>query len=64
MGIEVTSGNLLAIFILALAGFGIHLLGVLFWGIGVIISAPLIGLIFTVAYCVMSGRTIAHGPRA
>jgi hypothetical protein len=54
---EATSGNFLAVFLLALAGFGINLLGVcpgLF--IGLLFTMPLTTLMLAVAYCGMTGQ--------
>jgi hypothetical protein len=60
---ELTGGNLLAIFILGLAMMGINMLGQMACYVGMIFSIPLTALIFTVAYCRMSGQTIASGRR-
>jgi uncharacterized membrane protein len=59
-----TGGNLLAIFILGLAAMGINMLGQMACYVGMIFSVPLTALIFAVAYCRMSGQTIAVGRRA
>lgn len=57
---EITEGNWGAIFVLALAAAGINILGVCALCIGVIFTAPLTMLMFTVAYCRMSGRATAR----
>jgi uncharacterized membrane protein/phage FluMu protein Com len=51
---ELTSGNLLTIFILGLAVMGINMLGQMACYVGMIFSVPLGALIFAVAYCRMS----------
>ncbi|HEY3963995.1 MAG TPA: hypothetical protein VGM05_05515 [Planctomycetaceae bacterium] len=53
---EATSGNYMAVFVLALASFGITLLGLLACGIGLLFSAPLTTLLLAVAYCGMTGQ--------
>jgi predicted RNA-binding Zn-ribbon protein involved in translation (DUF1610 family) len=57
---EITEGNWGSIFVLALAAFGINILGVCALCIGLIFTAPLTMLMFTVAYCRMSGRATAR----
>ncbi|MBT4866016.1 MAG: hypothetical protein HON53_13000 [Planctomycetaceae bacterium] len=57
---EITEGNWGAIFVLALAAFGINLLGICALCIGVLFTAPLTMLMFAVAYCRMSGRATAR----
>jgi uncharacterized membrane protein len=56
---ELTSGNLLAIFILSLAAIGINLLGEMACMVGILFSAPLASLTFAVAYCRMSRQATA-----
>ncbi len=53
---EATSGNYMAVFVLALASFGINLLGLLACGIGLLFSIPLGTLLLAVAYCGMTGQ--------
>lgn len=62
--VELTSGNYGACFIIALATLGINLLGLLAICFGLIFSIPLTVLMFTVAYCLMSGQHVAirQGP--
>jgi hypothetical protein len=56
---ELTTGNLLAIFILGLAMMGINMVGQMACYVGMIFSVPLTALIFAVAYCRMSGQAVA-----
>lgn len=56
---DITSGNLGAVFVLGLAGFGINLLGVLACCVGLIFSIPLSMLVFAVAYVAMTGQRTA-----
>jgi uncharacterized membrane protein len=56
---ELTSGNYGATFLLGLAFFGMVLVGVLALCVGVIFAVPLGSLMFAVAYCLMSGQTVA-----
>jgi hypothetical protein len=56
---ELTSGNYGACFIIALATLGINLLGLLAICVGLLFSIPLTVLMFTVAYCLMSGQHVA-----
>ncbi len=51
-----TANNSLAVLVLALAGIGVYLLGVLACFIGVLAAVPLIRLFFAVAYCGMTGQ--------
>lgn len=53
---EATSGNYMAVFVLALASFGINLLGLLACGVGMLFSIPLGVLLLAVAYCGMTGQ--------
>ena len=53
---EATSGNYLAVFVLALASFGINLVGLLACGVGMLFSIPLGVLLLAVAYCGMTGQ--------
>ena len=52
----VTRGNRMTSFLLALVSFGIAFLGLLMCGIGIIFAAPLITMIWCVAYLMMSGQ--------
>lgn len=54
-----TSGNYMACFVLGLAALGAQIAGLLACCIGVVFSAPFAMLLFAVAYCRMSGQTIA-----
>jgi DNA-directed RNA polymerase subunit RPC12/RpoP len=56
----ITKGNLLSLFVLALAGFGIQLLGLLALCVGFLFTSPLVLLMFAVAYCRMSGQRTAE----
>ncbi len=58
---ELTHGNLLQIFILLLAAFGIYTLGAMACYVGLIFSIPLMAVIFTVAYCRLNGQATAGG---
>jgi Uncharacterised protein family (UPF0259) len=60
---ELTSGNLLAIFVLGLSAFGLQMLGSLACYVGLIFTIPLIVVIFAVAYCAMSGQALADTSR-
>jgi uncharacterized membrane protein len=60
---ELTTGNLLAIFVLGLAVMGINMLGQMACYVGMLFSIPLGALIFTVAYCRMSRQATASGRR-
>ena len=53
---ELTSGNYLAILVLALAAFGINMLGSMACYIGLIFTTPFANLLFAVAYCMMTGQ--------
>jgi uncharacterized membrane protein len=57
---EITSGNLLALFLLGLAGFGIQLLGAMACLVGLIFTTPLVFLIQAVAYVMMSGQATSN----
>lgn len=56
---ELTEGNWGAVFLLELASLGILLLGELACGVGMLFAAPLVMLMFAVAYCRMSGQPTA-----
>jgi hypothetical protein len=55
-GYEIAKGNAGTTFVLALAGFGISLLGLLAFCIGIIFAAPLAQMLWIVAYLMMSGQ--------
>lgn len=55
-GIEVGKINMGASFLLCLAAFGIYLLGFLAICVGLIFAAPLVNMIFSVAYLMMKGE--------
>lgn len=57
---EVTKDNLGALFLLAIAAFGINVLGILALCIGTIFTGPLTTLFFAVAYCKMTGQRTAE----
>lgn len=57
---EITTGNWGSCFILGLAAFGIHLVGSLALGIGIIFTGPFIILMSAVAYCKMTGQKTAR----
>lgn len=56
---ELTSGNYGSCFLLGLALIGLTLLGFLALCVGMIFTIPLAGLMFAVAYCLMSGQAVA-----
>jgi DNA-directed RNA polymerase subunit M/transcription elongation factor TFIIS len=53
---EITAENYMAVFLLALAGIGINLLGMLAICFGLIFTVPFTFLMFGVAYCSMTGQ--------
>ena len=61
---ELSSGNLLAIFVLGLAMLGINMLAQLACYIGMIFTIPFGSLIFAVAYCRMNGQATGGARRA
>lgn len=56
---EITTGNLLALFVLGLAAFGIQLLGFIACIVGLIFTTPLLFLLQAVSYVMMSGQVTA-----
>lgn len=56
---NITQNNLLALFWLGLATFGINLLGLLALCVGIIFTGPLSMLFYAVAYCKMTGQRTA-----
>lgn len=50
------AGNRFSTFVLGLLGIGLMLVGVLACGIGVLVTAPLVVLLFSVAYLMISGQ--------
>lgn len=61
MAAIVTKNNWGTAFVLALLGFGINLLGCMALCIGIVFSAPLVGMMFAVAYLMMSGQLSPYG---
>ena len=55
-----TKGNLLTLFVILLAAFGVILLGMLAFCVGLFVSIPLVTLFFVVAYCKMTGQRTAE----
>jgi len=56
VAIEVGKINMGTSFLLSLAAFGIYLLGLLAICVGLIFAAPLVNMIFSVAYLMMKGE--------
>jgi DNA-directed RNA polymerase subunit RPC12/RpoP len=56
---DVTQNNWGQVFVLALAAFGINLLGLIAACVGLIFTIPLTMLMFAVAYCHMTGQATA-----
>jgi predicted RNA-binding Zn-ribbon protein involved in translation (DUF1610 family) len=57
---ELTAGNLLALFVLSLAAFGLQMLGNIACYVGLLFTTPFMLLMFAVAYCAMSGQPTAE----
>mgnify|MGYP003338241234 FL=1 len=57
---EITRPNLATIFLMGLITFGLQMLGVITCYIGFIITVPLILLMFTVGYLMMSGQRVSR----
>ncbi|HTN01956.1 MAG TPA: DUF975 family protein, partial [Planctomycetaceae bacterium] len=53
---ELTKGNRLTLLVLGFASTGIAILGLLACGVGLLVAAPLIAMMNTVAYLRMSGQ--------
>lgn len=56
----ITKPNLVAILLMGLIMFGLQMLGVITCYVGMIVTVPLILLMFTVGYLMMSGQRIAR----
>ena len=57
---EITENNWGAVFLIALASFGINMLGLAACCVGLIFTAPLTSLMMAVAYCRMTGQRTAE----
>jgi DNA-directed RNA polymerase subunit M/transcription elongation factor TFIIS len=57
---SVTRGNLLTIFVLGLAGFGLTIAGLLAFCVGIFLVAPYLVLMQAVMYVMMSGQPLAR----
>jgi uncharacterized membrane protein len=53
---EITSGNWIAVILLALASLGFQILGLLACVVGLLFTTPFVMLLFAVAYCRMTGQ--------
>ncbi len=54
------SGNRLNALVLGLIAIGLSLLGLMACGVGILISAPLVMMMFTIAYLMMSGQSYSQ----
>jgi uncharacterized membrane protein len=62
VAMRVTEGNWGTAFVLGLLSFGIALLGCMALCIGLLFAAPLITMIWAIAYLMMSGQlAVQHG---
>jgi hypothetical protein len=58
---QITKGNWASAFVLWLMSLGISILGCLALCIGIIFAAPLVSMMFAVAYLMMSGQILPYG---